>query len=191
MKKNLLIITVLLLFTSALSAQWRYNRDRFLIQQELANDTSLLSQPERFFFHTSASFGKDWFNNSFVATEYGLDYVRKINNKVTLFAGVDLYDININKVSRDLAPRRNDVNFSAYMGMDYKVNENLAMSGSVFYNSFASMIGGDFDMQYRFNDNTTLNISATFIKTLQPTSYHYPISYWDYNVFNPFIFGYH
>lgn len=166
MRKYCVTILVTLLISISSMAQWRdVRRLSSDFVEEQALDTSFSQPQDAFLFHTSASFGKDWFGQQYFVSEYGIDYKRKINNRLTLFAGVDMYNIEGN--ARDLSPRKDrDLNVAAYLGMDYKVNEKLNLAGSVFYNSFDSRLGGDLDMRYRFNDNSVLNLYFQFSKQI-------------------------
>lgn len=166
MRKYCVTILVTLLISISSMAQWRdVRRLSYNFAEEQPLDTTFSQPQDAFLFHTSASFGKDWFGQQYFVSEYGIDYKRKLNNRLTLFAGLDMY--NIEGHARDLSPRKErDLNVAAYLGMDYKVNEKLNLAGSVFYNSFDSRLGGDLDMRYRFSDNSILNLYFQFSKQM-------------------------
>lgn len=120
-------------------------------------------------FHTSAFFGKTFFNENIFATNYGFDYSRQLNNKTKLFVGFDIMNADVKP--RDLAPRRTKTSASAYIGLQYDLNERLSFAGSVFYDSFFNTLGADIDVMYKFNEDTYFNFYAMFSKTLDDHSF--------------------
>ncbi|MBQ9312737.1 MAG: hypothetical protein IJ213_06780 [Bacteroidales bacterium] len=164
MKKACYILIIFVLYSVSSFAQWK---------------TDTLESKENFAFHTSASFGKDWWNNSYFMTEYGFDYKKYLTHRLSLRAGFDIYDLHTNQKLRDLAPRRNDVNAMVYVGADYIVSDRLEISGTLMFDSWNSTIGADVDVLYKFSENSFLNVSATFIQGLQFSGHHKPVPYWN------------
>jgi hypothetical protein len=52
--------------------------------------------------------------------------------------------------------------------MDYKVNDKMMLSGTVFFNTIYSTLGANLNMQYKFNEDTFLDVSFTYIRTNAP-----------------------
>ena len=144
---------------------------------------------EHMTLHASTTFGQDYFSNNFFINTFGADYSKQLNDKTTLYLGANIFNVNTSKELADFAPRNKHTG-SMYVGMSYKANDNLIVSGDIFYNGIYNMIGGDFDMKFMFGEHSFFEISATFSRQLSPAGYHYPVPYGYDNIFNPFIFGY-
>lgn len=135
------------------------------------SDSNSFEKKDFMQFRTSAFWSKDFYGNDFFATSYGFDFARKINNKTTLFVGIDM--LNCNTKYRDLAPRRSKNGVEAQIGITHKFNDKLFVSGSVFYNSFYNSVGADLDVTYKFSDDAFFNFYASF----SHTDFWYPYNF--------------
>lgn len=175
MRKSLFIILVLVLISIVSFAQNNNEQDT------IKEHTNL---------YTSMSFGQDYFSNNFYTNTFGVDYAKQIDSKTTIYLGANVFNISMVGDPIDLAPKRK-LSGSMYMGIDYQVNNKLALGGSIFYNGFYNAIGTTFDMKYQFSEDSFFELSATFIKQLNNfAGNHQPVPYGYYQVFDPFIFGY-
>lgn len=144
-----------------------------LLQAHCQNlsDSNSFEKKDFMQFRTSTFWSKDFYGNDFFATSYGFDFARKINNKTTLFVGIDM--LNCNTKYRDLTPRRSKNGVEAQMGITYKFNDKLFVSGSVFYNSLYNSVGADLDVTYKFSDDAFFNFYASF----SHTDFWYPYNF--------------
>lgn len=163
MQRYIYILLACLLSFSNLEAQ----NDNFLLNDK--DSASFEIEKDWLSFHTSAFFGKTFFNENIFATNYGFDYSHQINKKSRLFVGVDIMNTDVKP--RDLAPRRTKTSASAYIGLQYDFNDKLSLAGSVFYDSFCNTLGADIDVMYKFNEDTYFNFYAMFSKSLDDHSF--------------------
>lgn len=117
--------------------------------------------------YTTASFGKDYYGKSYTTNSLGMDYCKQLNDKLRLRVGADILTIQGNSRLIDRRPRKNK-DASLYVGMDYKVNDKMMLSGTVFFNTIYSTLGANLNMQYKFNEDTFLDVSFTYIRTNAP-----------------------
>lgn len=141
------------------------------VQCQNLSDSNSFEKKDFMRFRTSAFWSKDFYGNDFFATSYGFDFARKINNKTTLFVGIDM--LNCNTKYRDLAPRRSKNGVETQIGITHKFNDKLFVSGSVFYNSFYNSVGADLDVTYKFSDDAFFNFYASF----SHTDFWYPYNF--------------
>ena len=157
--------------------------------QERNIDNRVEDKKEHIALHMTTTFGQDYFANNFFINTFGVDYSKQLNNKTTLYLGANVFNVNTAKELSDFAPRRKNAG-AMYMGLSYKANENVIISGEVFYNGLFNIIGADLDLKVLFGENSFLEISASFARQLSPSGYHYPVPYWNNHIFQPFVFGY-
>lgn len=124
---------------------------------------------------TMAGFGKNYNDKNVFVNTFGMDYSKQISNKLNLRVGANITNVEGDVFCEDKAPRRRK-DAGMYVGMDYKVNDNLLLSGTIFYNTFSSTLGANVNMEYKFNENTTLDFSMTFVERLNSPCYHQTIS---------------
>jgi len=158
--------------------------------QEYNSLTSVDNKQERTLVHASTIFSADSYSNKFFINSFGVDYFRKIDNKTSFYVGANLFNINMNtKDLIDRSPRRKNT-ASFCMGMSYKANDNLILSGDIFYNGIYNIVGADLNLKFLLSEDSFFEFSASFSRQLPTAGYHQPISYGYNDVFHPFIFGY-
>ena len=157
-----------------------------LVAAKAQQDTSVVGfdAMQRTVVHSSVEFGRGVFGENYAMSSIGVDYSRKVNDRVAFFGGVSLFDMSFTPQPVDLAPR-NKKAMQVYAGASYKASDKFIFSGSVFYNGLFNEAGANIDMVYRFTENSYLEFSATFVHPLNTSDCHYPVPYGYYNIFHP------
>lgn len=151
-------------------------------------DTTKENKDQHINVFTAVSFGQNYYGRNYFTNTFGVNYSEKVSNKVRLRVGASIFNYD-GATLVDKAPRRHK-DASLYAGLDYKVNENLMLSGTIFFNTIYSTLAANLNMQYKFNDDTFLDVSFTYIKGYSPYSYEgMPIYNSIYNpIYNPIFY---
>ncbi|MDR1847460.1 MAG: hypothetical protein LBR17_05025 [Bacteroidales bacterium] len=156
-----------------------------------AQQDSIDGQRTHYEFSTGMGGGIGFWGEKFTSTDVSLGVSHQINKDLRLrfFASTGSFNSTLTGNYEDKAPYRNPLNRqAAAVGMDYKINTNLQLSVTAYFDclnlgsmnnylhtSRLTTAAFNANLTYKFRNDSFLNLNVTFMETNNP-----------YNMLNPY-----